>query len=217
MFALQTSDWVDNEDSSDERTLAELWDDLVAGRARVRGSYASDARQYLEVEAASARALTNSQVALLERLLLGQPMKVIAFEAERALSSVSAQVQQITAGLGFQGGVRALPAALFGLVLCVKGRTRAADLDWRLSAAPEDGVRIYSMSRCDLVLPKSLARSECQVLRRLLDGSSYATIGRERGRSERTIANQLASVYRKLGVSGRTELLGHLLQRGRPV
>ena len=41
-------------------------------------------------------------------------------------------------------------------------------------------------------------------------GLSNATIAARRRRSVRTIANQLASIYRKLGVGSRAELAAHL-------
>lgn len=44
-------------------------------------------------------------------------------------------------------------------------------------------------------------------------GLSNAAIARKRGRSPRTIANQLASIYRKLGVSSRAELAARQLGR----
>jgi DNA-binding NarL/FixJ family response regulator len=59
-----------------------------------------------------------------------------------------------------------------------------------------------------------LTRSEHQVAHALLSGLSNAAIGRLRGSSERTVANQVASIFRKLGVHSRTELAarwGHLI------
>lgn len=41
----------------------------------------------------------------------------------------------------------------------------------------------------------------------LLDGQSNAEIAARRGRSARTVANQVAAVLRKLGVSSRIELI----------
>jgi DNA-binding NarL/FixJ family response regulator len=60
-----------------------------------------------------------------------------------------------------------------------------------------------------------LSPAEWSVARDAAAGKSNAEIARERGRSPRTIANQLASVYAKLGVGSRAELAAFLL-RGRP-
>jgi hypothetical protein len=44
-----------------------------------------------------------------------------------------------------------------------------------------------------------------------MDGNTYAQIAAERGTCVRTIANQLASVFQQLRVSGRAELLRWLV------
>jgi DNA-binding CsgD family transcriptional regulator len=62
----------------------------------------------------------------------------------------------------------------------------------------------------ELQLPASLTDSEREVVQLVAQGLSNEDIGKARGRSARTIANQLASVYRKLGVNSRTELLARL-------
>lgn len=62
----------------------------------------------------------------------------------------------------------------------------------------------------DLELPDSLTSAEQDVVRLVAQGLSNSDIGKARGRSARTIANQLAAIYRKLGVTGRTELLARL-------
>jgi DNA-binding CsgD family transcriptional regulator len=52
-----------------------------------------------------------------------------------------------------------------------------------------------------------LTAAERDVALLVLAGKSHEEIARIRGRAVRTIANQLASVFRKLGVASRTELL----------
>jgi DNA-binding CsgD family transcriptional regulator len=52
-----------------------------------------------------------------------------------------------------------------------------------------------------------LTGAEADLLARLLQGASNRDIAAARGTSVRTVASQLASLYRKLGVRGRTELL----------
>ena len=60
----------------------------------------------------------------------------------------------------------------------------------------------------DAVVPTGdgLTSSECAVLALVLGGQSNAEIARARGTSVRTIANQVAAVYQKLGVGSRREL-----------
>ena len=56
-------------------------------------------------------------------------------------------------------------------------------------------------------LPSQLSTAERHVVELLGRGYPTWAIARERGVSPKTIANQLASVYRKLGVNTREELL----------
>jgi DNA-binding CsgD family transcriptional regulator len=59
-----------------------------------------------------------------------------------------------------------------------------------------------------------LSLAEQEVCRHAVAGLSNAAIAELRGCSPRTIANQLAAVYRKLGVRGRRELRVHLSRGG---
>lgn len=62
----------------------------------------------------------------------------------------------------------------------------------------------------------SLTPAERAVAARLLNGHDNARVARERGTSVRTIANQVASIFRKLGVSSRGELAARLSPPPRP-
>jgi DNA-binding NarL/FixJ family response regulator len=55
--------------------------------------------------------------------------------------------------------------------------------------------------------PATLSASERSVYRALLAGHGNAAIAEQRGRSLRTVANQVASIFAKLGVGSRAELL----------
>lgn len=63
----------------------------------------------------------------------------------------------------------------------------------------------------DLPLPRGapahFTGAERAVLRHLRAGLSSSEIARARGTSPRTVANQLASMYRKMGVTSRHELI----------
>jgi DNA-binding CsgD family transcriptional regulator len=66
----------------------------------------------------------------------------------------------------------------------------------------------------DVPATTRLSPAERAVSRQVLAGLSNAAIARRRGCSPRTIANQLAAVYRKLGVSSRAELAAKLSRDG---
>jgi DNA-binding NarL/FixJ family response regulator len=55
-----------------------------------------------------------------------------------------------------------------------------------------------------------LSPSEREVLEHLARGSSNAEIARARGVALRTVANQVAAILRKVGVSSRIELIAKL-------
>jgi DNA-binding CsgD family transcriptional regulator len=54
--------------------------------------------------------------------------------------------------------------------------------------------------------PGNLTGGEAQVARLAADGRSNAEIAKARGTAARTVANQMASILRKLGLSSRREL-----------
>jgi DNA-binding CsgD family transcriptional regulator len=56
---------------------------------------------------------------------------------------------------------------------------------------------------------RELTLVEHQIVDAILVGRRNADIARERGTSPRTIANQIAGIYAKLGVRSRAELVAH--------
>jgi DNA-binding CsgD family transcriptional regulator len=60
----------------------------------------------------------------------------------------------------------------------------------------------------------ALSAAEREVVRAVLAGAPNAGIARARGTSARTVANQLASIFRKLGVASRHELVARLAKSG---
>ena len=60
--------------------------------------------------------------------------------------------------------------------------------------------------------PSTLTPAEQAVAGRIVEGATFREIGKERGTSERTIANQAKAIYRKLGVRSRLELAAFALR-----
>lgn len=52
-----------------------------------------------------------------------------------------------------------------------------------------------------------LTTAESDIVRAIFDGRSNAAIATARGAAVRTVANQVASIFRKLGVQSRAELV----------
>jgi DNA-binding CsgD family transcriptional regulator len=73
-------------------------------------------------------------------------------------------------------------------------------------AADGDEYLLLSYPLPDWDLPAILSLAEKDVARALLAGAAQSQIARVRGTSSRTVANQIASVFRKLRVTSRMEL-----------
>jgi DNA-binding NarL/FixJ family response regulator len=82
--------------------------------------------------------------------------------------------------------------------------------------APPEGLVVYAAGDVALLsLPlsedprgalASLTHAELGVARKLVEGLTNAQIAAVRGTSERTVANQVAAIFRKLRVGSRAEL-----------
>ncbi len=64
----------------------------------------------------------------------------------------------------------------------------------------------YPLVQRDLAAETSLSPAEVEVAQLVVEGLSNAQIARRRGTSVRTVANQMASILRKLELSSRHEL-----------
>jgi DNA-binding NarL/FixJ family response regulator len=77
----------------------------------------------------------------------------------------------------------------------------------RLESVSEDGESLVVSFRVPAVDWSSLlTRTETEIAHEVLAGLSNAEIAKKRGTAVRTIANQVASIYRKLQVRSRLEL-----------
>jgi DNA-binding NarL/FixJ family response regulator len=86
---------------------------------------------------------------------------------------------------------------------------RSARLDYEGRA-----ILVMSYDVPDWEFPAGLTTTEQAVLRAMLNGASQQEIATARGVSYRTVANQIASAYGKLGVGSRAEVAA-LLRRPR--
>ena len=66
---------------------------------------------------------------------------------------------------------------------------------------------VLSFEHLAAALPGGLSEAEAMVALLAVTGQSNRAIARSRGVTERTVANQLASLYRKLGIRSRGELI----------
>lgn len=82
----------------------------------------------------------------------------------------------------------------------------------RLSVGGED-LAVLSFDSPAPRIPTSLTPAERDVLLRVLAGESNREIAAARGSSTSTVANQVAAVFRKLGVRSRAQLTRKLTSR----
>jgi DNA-binding NarL/FixJ family response regulator len=198
--------------------LSTLWSDLVSNRFRVADCFFSETRCFLVLKPVVRsgrpdRRLAVRKVRVLERILLGEGQKAVALSLRVAPSTVTLMSGECLRAMGLDCRTSRVPMVL------VMGAHAARDLtDFRHGTLSEITVgdtlvRIIGMPRPDAHLPDQLSPAECMVARALVEGKRHEEIARARDTSTRTIANQLASAFHKLRVSGRAELLCRLIRR----
>jgi DNA-binding CsgD family transcriptional regulator len=138
--------------------------------------------------------LNRREQAVLEHAIAGRSSKWIALELTLSEPTVARTLRSALRRLGVADAT-ALPGV------------RAAPFKWLND--PNAGVAL-AVARIAMKQVTGLSRAEQSVLRRFLDGASIAAIARERGTSSWTVSHQVGSIYRKLRVSSRRELLAWL-------
>jgi DNA-binding NarL/FixJ family response regulator len=209
---MMESDWSNSGlEPTTNSELAEAWDDLVSGRARIVAAYATRTRHFLElVDCSRDRTgctLDFRSVTVLDLILSGAQQKVIAAETKRSASTVSGAAQRAMRALGLDSNVSRFP-----MLLKVMYRAWQMLRPTRVrEQTPNVGMpRIVNIFRPDACLQQRLSPSEYEVARDLVDGLRQEQIARRRRTAKRTVANQVANVYQKLGISGRNELMAWL-------
>lgn len=187
----------------------ELWHALTEHRMTILSTSFSEERTCLVLRANQALAaqprLSARDLRVLEGMLLGVERKVISFDLGIATSTVAQILKQALVDMGLSCSPARVPPLLVMLVHAARGAISA-----RLSIArfERDGQALVALSGevgGDAWL--ALAPAERAVLRQRLFGKSHADIANLRRTSRRTIANQVAAATRRLGVSGRFDLL----------
>jgi DNA-binding CsgD family transcriptional regulator len=74
-------------------------------------------------------------------------------------------------------------------------------------AVADDDYAIFTFPTSDAEPPPGMSAAEREIVRAVVEGRSNKEIAAERGTSPYTVANQLRSIYAKLGVSSRFELI----------
>jgi DNA-binding CsgD family transcriptional regulator len=205
--------------STERVELAALWDELIAGTCKIESwSHAEDSWAMVisrrPKPSGPSAALRPRDIEILERALLSGGRKQIAAEAGLSCSSIAVIMQSCFQFMGLS----CLPSRIPGLLVAAaharhhQGTKFQSCLSSR--TAPAFSQHTISVPRPDADLAAWLAPAEHAVIHLLIEGMTYAEIARARQTSVRTVANQVASGFRRLDVSGRAELLCLLARWG---
>lgn len=192
------------------------WRSLRVGALKVRATFSTAERHYVVFTvrrtAASLEHLDGAEdAAFLETWLGGTSQKVLGFERHLNPSVVTARLKRSLEALGVECQPSKVPIVVGLLASASLGKppiidSRTAELNYGFERLLVLGVR-----RPETVLSERLSPAEYETLCLLAEGFSYAHIAHSRRVAGRTVANQVASVFRRLGISGRSELREFLL------
>jgi DNA-binding NarL/FixJ family response regulator len=179
-----------------------LWPALLDGSWSLLDTFTADWTRTRHVVAcqnpsnAPLRALSSQERAILDIALAGRAGKWIAGELDVSESNVSRALRSALTKLGGAGtsDLQGIQTARFELLLGVN-----AGVTLGVSRLPPHGP-----------LPATLSDAERAIVASIVDGKYVVAIARERGTSPRTVMNQIASIYRKLGASSRREVVALL-------
>lgn len=190
-------------------TQAEVWRSLSSGERVVVESFSSGDRLLMllrrqPVRSRPKRRVRLEGVSMLENALLAGSHKAVSWDNGASASGVSASIQNCLREMGWKCLPSKVPLLVMMLVRAAHAAGAPAEARTNVFG---DSLDVVSILRTDRALTERLSPGENKVVGALVEGRTYAEIARDRGVSVRTVANQVASAFRRLGVSGRLELL----------
>jgi DNA-binding CsgD family transcriptional regulator len=212
---LRVASWLD-QDARARLPLGTLWNELASGSSRVVMSFQTKHRCFLILrptargDALLQRGLRPRNVELLQRTLLTRCRKALAQELGVSESTLAQSAAESLQAMGL-----ALPPSRAPILLVI-----AAHQHYHRETSEEARLRmlqlgpvthtVLSVARPEEGLSGRLSNAEYAVVRRVVEGKSNEEIAALRRASPRTIANQINAIFRKLGVSGRSDLINCL-------
>jgi DNA-binding NarL/FixJ family response regulator len=200
-----------DQSTAEDILLREVWGQLVGGACTVLCGFFSQTRFGIVVRRipeSERRPLARRQLELLQGTLAGSSQKRMALEAGLACSTVAVELRAAIRQLGCScRPSRAHPI----LMLMASAASTNSHRTAALGSLRVGGVQMETIGLARPEANADVTPAERAIVRLLVEGVCYAKISRSRGRSRRTIANQVAAVFRRLNVSGRNELVHYLL------
>jgi DNA-binding CsgD family transcriptional regulator len=183
----------------DAEEAVEMWQALVEGRWSLLDHFDHHGRYFLIARKNDPAVAPHAGLSLRERQVatyasLGHSNKLIAYELGLRGSTVATHLAQATRKLGL--------ASRQALIVYWSGSRNQASVSRFDVGGGEHAV----VGLEGTPLPRSLTPTEREVVELALSGVSNAAIARRLQISPRTVANELARSYRKLGVGSRAQL-----------
>ena len=198
--------------------LALVWRELCSGESRVVDSFHSAERCYIVLETVTetrekVRRAQAGKLKILESILLEGAQKNIAIELGLSPSTVAGALKQCLEQLGLPCTTSRISPLLVSAAYASQAESSPRTGRVSLLTGADFAYRVVSVARPESELARLLTPAQYEVVRLLIEGKSHVEIAICRHRSTRTIANQLGAAFRKLGVSGRSELIRRLIAR----
>jgi DNA-binding NarL/FixJ family response regulator len=187
--------------------LEDVWRELCSGHYTVEDNFLTSSRCLFVLRASPLPIpLPAMRRRVLEAVLSGVGQKVVSIDFGLAPSTIAAHARAALVQLGFRSRPGHVSPLLMLAAKAAREPTAKTLARVSLLTRGEDTLWVIGAPRPDAILTL-IPPAEQDVLRRLVEGCAYDEIASQRGRSVRTVANQLAAVFRRLGVSGRAELI----------
>jgi DNA-binding NarL/FixJ family response regulator len=193
---------------------ASIWRDLVAGRTLITHAFHRQNRAFFAIrrhDGVRSR-LTVRNLGILQRILLGADQKVVAYDLRFSNSTITTALKQALEAIGLRCNPSKVPALLVMLAHSAQGDNQRGQ--WRLAELDSAGSR-YQLLSAPVTEPnfaRTLSPAVRAVVQMRIEGNSHAEIAARRRTSRRTVANQLAAAFQRLGVSGRSDLVELLVR-----
>lgn len=193
-----------------------LWSTLCAGRLRISEIFEVQGSTFAILDERLPRDtsrpdVTSRRIEVLQRRLLGDSEKAIAYHFGLSSSTICGEIQR---ALSIVCRDPRLPGLTMLLARLYYNATSPGRLDARLTRILHGGVRYFVLTVPQLEVDPAhrLAPAEREICGLFLRGSTHHEIARARGTRPRTVSNQIASIFQKFNVSGRMTLMAELIR-----
>lgn len=201
-------------------SLAALWTELVSGFCKIEHAEFTPqscsvivTRQHRHSPSHTAQRLPARDIEILERSLLEGVRKSVAADYGLCPSSIAEILRRCFVSMGLSCWPSRIPLLIVMAAHAKHSRPSARATKAILSQNQQYARQSICVARPDNELSSWLSPAEYAVTRLLVEGRSYEEMAALRHTSKRTVANQLASAFHRLRISGRAELLCLLAAR----